>query len=204
MQLNTSTVFWFITNFFGYMALMAGAMSIACGLYCAAELAEEYSSVAKKVITYSLYVVAVLHVLLMFGGVDFFTIAVSACCNLVYASLLRSFPYVELVSVSSIASCFAICVSHWVWFKFFMNNYAPLFQIAGLFFAIIWAIPLMFFVSLQMADDGLPNRGGGGLGGGGGGSSKGGSNIFRKAVDSVVEVYNKYISKESPGLRKHF
>ena len=36
-----SVIFWLITTLFGYMALFLSALCIACGLYCAAELAGE-------------------------------------------------------------------------------------------------------------------------------------------------------------------
>ena len=53
----------------GYVTLFLSALSIACGLYCAAEIAEEYSSMSLKVIKGTLGFVGVCHFLCLFSGV---------------------------------------------------------------------------------------------------------------------------------------
>ena len=53
----------------GYVTLFLSALSIACGLYCAAEIAEEYSSMSLKIIKGTLGFVGVCHFLCLFSGV---------------------------------------------------------------------------------------------------------------------------------------
>ena len=124
-----SLIFSALTHVFGYVALMASALCIACGLYCAAEIAEEYSTIAKKVLKWALIVVFVIHLLFILSGVPLSTILTSSLCHLVYASLLKDFPYVEPLSAPSIGSLIAVGVSHYCWFQFFYSNYVPIFQV---------------------------------------------------------------------------
>lgn len=53
----------------GYITLLLSALSIACGLYCAAELAEEYSTLSLKIVKWTLGFVGVCHFLCLFSGV---------------------------------------------------------------------------------------------------------------------------------------
>ncbi len=65
-------LFSILASAMGYLALGLLALCIACGLYCASELAEEYSSVALRVIKISFGVIFSLHALVLVSGVDFF------------------------------------------------------------------------------------------------------------------------------------
>ncbi len=192
-------LFSLLTNVFGYVSLLAGAVSIACGLYCAAELAEEHSAIARKMIVYTLYGQAVIHVMLTISGVPLFTTFLSGASQLVYCSLLPAFPFVEPLSMSSIGSMMAIVLSHVAWFNFFYSNYVPVFEVTGLFLAVIWCVPLMFFVSLSVGDEALP------IGSGGqrvGSRTGGSSNAFKAVYDMVHDMVEQKIKKTAPGINK--
>ena len=92
-------------------------------------------------------------------------------------------------------------LSHYVWFKFFYQNYTPIFQVTGFFLLMIWATPILFFVSLSMGDDALPIGSQGHMVGG---KNIKGKNVFRNVCDWFMEHYNNYVSKSAPGLRKHY
>ena len=194
------TLFVVITTVFGYLALFCSALCIACGLYCAAEVAEEYSALSKKLLKYLLLVVFSFHLLFLLAGVNFFTIAVSTACHLVYSCLLTSFPFVDPLSVPAIASIIAVGVAHYVWFQYFYANFTPIFQVTGFFLVMIWAVPLGFFVSLSMGDDALPV---GSQGQRVGSSGQPKTNVFKYLFDAAADKYNNFIKKQSPGLGKH-
>ncbi|GMI21469.1 hypothetical protein TrCOL_g3131 [Triparma columacea] len=180
-------IFWMITTLFGYIAMFVLAICIACGLYCAAELAEEYSSIARRVLNYSLGTVFLVHFLLLFSGVPFLPLFTSTLCNLVYLTLLPSFPYVEPLSLPSVSSLLAVLGTHYTWFSYFHNTYTPILQVTGFFLVMIWGVPLMFFVSLSLPSDGLPV----GIGGERVGQKKGGGNVFKGAVETAQEWWGR-------------
>jgi hypothetical protein len=204
-----SLIFTVLTTLFGYVALITSALCIACGLYCLAEVAEEYSSLAKRVLKGMLLAVAVFHALFLVAGVPFFTILVSLLCQLCYASLLPSFPFVDPFSLPSLAAMAGVLVSHYAWFNFFASNYTPIFQVTGFFLIVIWSVPLGFFVSLSIGDDALPvgalgervGSKGSGAGNAGGNAPKQ-TNAFKFVFDAVAKHYNNFVNKQSPGLGK--
>ncbi len=89
---SPSVLFAFLATCMGYVSLVLLAICIACGLYCASELAEEYSSLALRVVKVAFATVLGLHAVMLVAGVDLFTIAVSVGCHVCYASLLAKFP----------------------------------------------------------------------------------------------------------------
>ncbi len=84
----------------------------ACGLYYAAELAEEYASATKKVIAWAVAIVMALHVALGFEKFPLPLLAGGLACHGMYALLLRDFPNVEIFSVKfglSLCECVCLC-----------------------------------------------------------------------------------------------
>jgi hypothetical protein len=75
--------------------------SPACGLYYASELAEEYCSFTKRIITWMIYVAVALHVLLLLDGFPWPYIAGGLACHLAYYLLLADFPTIVLLSRTS-------------------------------------------------------------------------------------------------------
>lgn len=129
----------------------------ACGLYYAAELAEEYPSVAKKVIAWATAGVILVHVALLVEGFPLVTIATGVACHLAYSLLLITFPFLEILSFKSLlalgksppkfapvvdilrvtkiavvcctwANAVAIVLDHYVWFQFFKVFHFDIFK----------------------------------------------------------------------------
>lgn len=82
--------------------LLPPSLPAACGLYYAAELAEEYSSIAKRIITWTTVGVIVIHFSLLLEGFPPIYICTGVACHLAYALLLTNFPFIEVVSVKSL------------------------------------------------------------------------------------------------------
>lgn len=71
----------------------------ACGLYYAAELAEEYASATKRVIAWAIGLVMALHLALVVEKFPLPLLAGGVGCHAVYACLLLDFPNVEVFSL---------------------------------------------------------------------------------------------------------
>ena len=71
----------------------------ACGLYYAAELAEEYASTTKRVIGWTIAIVIGLHGALLLEHFPLALLAGGIACHAVYGSLLMDFPNVEIFSL---------------------------------------------------------------------------------------------------------
>ncbi|GMI16914.1 hypothetical protein TrLO_g7076 [Triparma laevis f. longispina] len=198
--MSPGLIFWLISTLMGYITLLLSALSIACGLYCAAELAEEYSTLSLKIVKWTLGFVGVCHFLCLFSGVGFLTLLISAACHACYCLLLTKFPFVSPTSLASILSILAVIINHYNWFQFFYANYTPIFQVTGFFMLMIWIVPLQLFVSLCMEGDNLPNsqRIGSGKG----------SNVFKGFVEVMREIWEKVAPKiglkKVDGIRKMY
>ena len=71
----------------------------ACGLYYAAELAEEYASATKKLIAWSIFTVIAMHFALIVEKFPLPLLAGGVACHAVYGCLLLDFPNVEVFSL---------------------------------------------------------------------------------------------------------
>ncbi|GMI25912.1 hypothetical protein TeGR_g3451, partial [Tetraparma gracilis] len=170
--------------------------------YCAAEIAEEYSALSKKIITYLLLAVLCIHALLPFCGVPVTPCLLSMACHVAYGTLLPAFPFVEPVSGPCLASLAAVALAHYTWFGYFKTEYTPMFQVTGFFLVMIWSVPLGFFVSLSVGDDALPALSGGERVGAKGGAG-GHHNVFKSLFDKAKGGWDSLMQTASPGLGKH-
>jgi hypothetical protein len=90
----------------GYLVLIFLAICMACGLYYMAELAEEYSRLTRKILYWSIIVVAAIHVLLLvFDGFPWVATFFGLAMHLVYFQFLKDFPYVNFSSPLFIGAC---------------------------------------------------------------------------------------------------
>uniref|UniRef100_A0A7S2RLB4 Protein TEX261 n=1 Tax=Eucampia antarctica TaxID=49252 RepID=A0A7S2RLB4_9STRA len=145
----------------GAVALIMQALSLAAGLYVLCELAEEYASVGRRWLNYSLVTVISLYLLLWLdGGLPFIRVAFGIFAHLLYVPHLRNFPVIEPLSISAIMSVVAAIVNHVVWFQFLLVQYPPLSALShfGFLLVFVWLVPLGFFVSLTTPDDCLPSK----------------------------------------------
>ena len=134
-------------------------LCVAAGLYYLAEFVEEYSVLARRIITRSLQFVLVLHVLLLVESLPFWRLLFSAMSHLVYAMLLPGFPIIQLSDPTFLLGCALAIGNHFSWFAYFANTRTYGFmEIVSFFLFVVWLIPFMFFISLSASDNILPNH----------------------------------------------
>ena len=183
-------VFWLFSYVAGYITILTLALAISAGLYLLSELTEEFPSTVGKVLTYSLIVVTVLQLVLWADGLPWFECGVELVALAAYASMLRTFPFVQLVSVPTIASIILFLATNLCWLQFFVKSEHDALSIIGYFVVIVWAVPVGLFISLSMNDNTLPGLIGqtGGSNGLNETSSKKRS-VFRMVLDYLYEYF---------------
>eukprot|EP00170_Pyropia_yezoensis_P004618 contig_18840_g4631 len=207
----------------GYIFLLFGAVCLASGLYWLVELAEEYTSLAKKLIRGATITLLVLHVLLLvYERFPLLPTGTGLASHAVYYQLLRSFPFVEPRSALFGISAVGFVASNIMWYRFFAADVeifyrygvAPLPAVAAFFLLVVWLVPGAFFVSLTVNEAVLPGAGvdslrgvspasSGARGDDGGGDRKRRKNVvlagFGWAVDAVRRAAG-YESRERTDL----
>ncbi|XP_064383014.1 protein TEX261-like [Halichondria panicea] len=131
--------------------------SLAAGLYYLAEIIEEYSIVAKKIITYLLVFVIVLYIgLLVFDGFPWGLVVVGLLTHLLYGSLLTTFPVISLLSPGFVGGTLLLIVAHILAFQYFADHWHIFQEVLAFFFLCLWMVPFSFFISLSANDMVLP------------------------------------------------
>lgn len=96
----------------------------AAGLYYVAELVEEYTVTAKKVITIIvLFVTTVLLLFMFFDNLPWSMVICGLVSQVLHAIILTDFPYVKLLSVQFVGSIVMLFINHYLAFKFFTQQY---------------------------------------------------------------------------------
>ncbi|XP_065200648.1 protein TEX261 [Planococcus citri] len=134
-----------------------GTISIVSGLYYLAELVEEYTVIAKKVITW-----ITVFVFLCFCGLWLFEelpLTMSICGiigQMMYFLILRTFPYVSLKSPSFVLSIIVLIVNHYFAFHYFGTEFHSFSEVIAYFTICVWMVPFVLFISLSANDHVLP------------------------------------------------
>lgn len=106
-------------------------LSIAAGLYYLAELTEEYTVVAKKVINCLTIFSCVVYLLLMlFEELTWLMIIFGLAAQVAHFLILAEFPYVKFVSVSFLGAVTLWLLNHYLAFTFFRASYYPLSEVS--------------------------------------------------------------------------
>lgn len=132
------------------LAILFVLICVSCGLFYLAELADDYASYTLKMIkTFTLVTVA-LHVLfLLTGALPIIEGGVGLIAHLVYATLLKTYPYCSITDVRAIGSV-ALCVlSHVLYYKFIKGAATDFFYFIGFFSLFVWLVPLTLFVTIN-------------------------------------------------------
>jgi hypothetical protein len=81
--------------------------------------------------------------------------------HIVYATLLKNFPFVNLVSLEAILSLVAFVVSHFVWIQHFRDSPGNqnFLTMVGFFFVMLWLVPFGISVSVSINENILPGVG---------------------------------------------
>ncbi|KAJ3244735.1 erv26 super protein [Chytriomyces hyalinus] len=143
----------------GALGFVFLVLSLASGLYYLAEVIEENTVIAKKVLKYTIYTVIGCHVILaVHDEFSWLRIAISIGCHLVYSLLLQNFPNVQLDDPYFILTCILAVVDHFMWFFWFADShhYHRFMDIAAFFGLMVWLVPFAFFISLSANENTLP------------------------------------------------
>uniref|UniRef100_A0A7S2ZLN4 Protein TEX261 n=1 Tax=Rhodosorus marinus TaxID=101924 RepID=A0A7S2ZLN4_9RHOD len=152
----------------GYLFLLFAAICLACGFYYLAELVEEYTSAAKKVLrVVILIMLGVFVVLWAYERFYFVYCAIGFASHLMYYQLLKSFPFLQPKTLPFIGSGIMFVINNVAWYRYFNENYnmfynyrlSPTPSIASFFLLCVWMVPIGFFVSLTVNDSVLPGAG---------------------------------------------
>eukprot|EP01102_Stenamoeba_stenopodia_P003034 TRINITY_DN12963_c0_g1_i1.p1 TRINITY_DN12963_c0_g1~~TRINITY_DN12963_c0_g1_i1.p1 ORF type:complete len:210 (-),score=21.47 TRINITY_DN12963_c0_g1_i1:26-655(-) len=141
---------------YAFLFCMA-TICLACGLYYLAELVEEYTIMTKKILRNTIFAVLALHFLIaIFENLPWSHLLLGIVAHVVYFSLLASFPFIDMLDKKFIASCVLAVGDHFLWFRYFTNNYYPFSEILGFFLLCVWLVPFGFFISLSANENALP------------------------------------------------
>ncbi|CAG9835578.1 unnamed protein product [Diabrotica balteata] len=151
---------WFLT-FITYVAIIIQVIfvtiSIAAGLYYLAELVEEYTTVAKKVIWWLNAITLGLYTLLwIFESFPTSVVVCGLLAQLNHFVILRNFPYVVFLSLEFIATVVFIILNHYLAFSYFATVYHTFSEVLAYFTLFLWLVPFALFVSLSANDNVLP------------------------------------------------
>lgn len=106
-------------------------LSIAAGLYYLAELTEEYTVVAKKVIKcLTVFTCVVYLCLMLFENLTWFMIIFGLAAQAVHFIILSEFPFVKFISVHFLGAVSLWMLNHYLAFSFFHASYYPLSEVS--------------------------------------------------------------------------
>ena len=133
-------------------------ISVAAGMYYVAELIEEYTTVAKRIIHLLLIIVTCLNICLVcFESELTWTMsAIGLVSNAIYFFILAEFPVIAFLSPTFLFSMLLLIIHHYFAFSFFNHHYYPFPEILAYFTIFVWLIPFCFVLSLSAYDYVLP------------------------------------------------
>ncbi|KAI8427087.1 hypothetical protein MSG28_014725 [Choristoneura fumiferana] len=154
---------WFL-YFLSILSLIVQAifvtMAIAAGLYYLAELVEEYTVMAKYVISWTVAATAAIHIgLFLFEEFPLHLNILGLCGAGLHALLLREFPAVRVTSAPFAAAVAALVAHHYLAFQYFGQVYYSFSEVLAYFTLCLWVVPFALFVSLSANDYVLPTTG---------------------------------------------
>mmetsp|Transcript_13600 Transcript_13600/g.17172 ORF Transcript_13600/g.17172 Transcript_13600/m.17172 type:complete len:249 (-) Transcript_13600:237-983(-) len=165
-------IFKVVTFIGGWLALGVLALGISAGLYIACDLAEEYSSIVKRYLQLSTYIICAIYLILIFDGLPYLRCLFGVATHIIYmTTLTKTFPFIQPVSIQTILSFVMTICNHIYWFNYFISDeyrYTLMdegvtnagMKVLGFLFIFVWIVPIGFFVSLQSIEDSLPMSGG--------------------------------------------
>ena len=137
-----------------YVALVFAALCLAAGVSFIAELIEEHSRLAKRIIRTGLVGLLVLHPLLLLDQPPL-PVLLSTAAHLAYVQLLSRFPSCSLSSPTTILAALLGVSSNALWLKhFYFDTYASLHFSLGFLAVVAWLAPSILLLSLT--SDGSP------------------------------------------------
>ena len=155
------------------VCFLFGLLCFSQGLYYIADLVEEHTLFAKKVMKVLIYSVLIIHLLMLIfeRDIPFLEILIGVVAHITYLCLLPKFPFIDLTCPLAICAGAMSLVNHFAWF-YHMINYAyyPYGEIIAIFVICVWMCPLAFVISLSTNEPftyGAADDNGEGIGSGG-------------------------------------
>ncbi|BGP53176.1 hypothetical protein JCM8202_003692 [Rhodotorula sphaerocarpa] len=172
-----------------YLAVIVGfvfgLLSLANGLLYIAEVIEEHAQLAKTVGQRLVFVEIVLLALLYaVDGLPLYLVAVGILAHVVYLqNFSRQWPVISIKSITFVASCALVLLSHFLSFRYFSDRSASVYphhgrhagrqgwyantashedsflDVATYFAVCVWLVPFYLFLSLSANDNVLPSSG---------------------------------------------
>jgi uncharacterized membrane protein len=147
------TLSWFAV----VVQLIFVILGVASGLYYLAELVEEYTVLAAKVIKCIILICLGIYVgLLIFEDLPYSMTICGLISQIDHLLILKNFPYFELTSPPFLAGIALLITNHYLAFSHFAERFYPFTQVLGYFTLCMWIVPFAFFISLSANDNVLP------------------------------------------------
>ncbi|XP_055533957.1 protein TEX261 [Wyeomyia smithii] len=148
-------------SFLSYVSLLVQicfvTVSIAAGLYYLAELVEEYTVTAKKIITWMVATSLILYVIFIFTEPFSWTMLLCGIgAQVLHLVILKNFPYVKFLSPNFLSAVILLLVNHYLAFIYFQQQFHPFSEVMAYFTLCLWLVPFALFVSLSANDNVLP------------------------------------------------
>ncbi|XP_053964573.1 protein TEX261 [Anastrepha obliqua] len=132
-------------------------VSIAAGLYYIAELVEEYTQTARKLITFMISATVFVYIMFMFfDNLPWSMILCGFAAQVFHGIIMSSFPFIRFMSVPFIGAVVFLVINHFLAFQYFTSIYYPFVQVLAYFTICLWMVPFSLFVSLSANDNVLP------------------------------------------------
>lgn len=132
-------------------------LALAAGLYYLAELVEEYTVLASRVIRWTIFSVLSVYIgLFLFEDLPTLLIACGLISQLAHLLMLRTFPFFIATSPPFIVGVVMIFVNHYLAFQHFTRYYYGFSEVMAYFTICLWLVPFGFFVSLSANENILP------------------------------------------------
>jgi hypothetical protein len=98
----------------------------AAGLYYLAELVEEYTVAAKKVISWMVFFTTTIYVAFIFvDNLSWAMVMFGLASQGIHIVILNNFPYVRFISPSFLVALVLLIINHYLAFIYFQSNYYP-------------------------------------------------------------------------------
>ena len=169
------------------------------GLYYLAEMVEEYTRFAKKFLQNAIKITLGIHLMLYFvDGLPISCCFVGASAQMLYARLLKRYPFIEVQSLDFGLSVCAMVLTHVYWMRYFREEHFSTEYALGFFLYTTWLVPFGFFISLAANESVLPG-GSVGIGGGPGTATAGPGTQFgsreKKRSNVVLQILDWVLLK---------
>lgn len=129
----------------------------AAALYYIAELVEEYSTMAKKTISWMILFVIFVYVIFIFcEDLSWTMIICGLLAQGMHGAIMNNFPFIDFLSVPFVGSIVMLLINHFLAFKYFTENHYEFSEVLAYFTLCMWLVPFALFVSLNANDNVLP------------------------------------------------